>query len=150
RQRLALRPRRPPRRPGHRGLLRPRRAPARGQHRPQRRPRLDQPRRAVRWLQALRARPGERSGGAGRVHRAQDHQVPGAMNREAGGSLAKLLAWRAAENPDAGFMFVEDDGPWTYGQLAAAAARIAAALNVAPGERVIVRVGNDERFLPAL
>jgi long-chain acyl-CoA synthetase len=67
-----------------------------------------------------------------------------------GGSLAKLLAWRVAENPDAGFMFVEDDGPWTYGQLAAAATRIAGELSVAPGERVIVRIGNDERFLPAL
>jgi long-chain acyl-CoA synthetase len=67
-----------------------------------------------------------------------------------GGSLAKLLAWRVAENPDAGFVFVEDDGPWTYGELAAAATRIAGELSVAPGERVIVRIGNDERFLPAL
>ncbi|HEY2831553.1 MAG TPA: class I adenylate-forming enzyme family protein [Sporichthyaceae bacterium] len=71
-------------------------------------------------------------------------------DRIPGGSLAKLLAWRAAENPDAGFVFVEDDGPWTYGQLAAAASRIATQLTVTPGDRVIVRVGNDERFLPAL
>jgi long-chain acyl-CoA synthetase len=70
--------------------------------------------------------------------------------REPGGSLARLLSWRLGENPDAGFVFVEDDGPWTYGQLAGEAARIAADLKVAPGERVIVRVGNDERFLPAL
>jgi long-chain acyl-CoA synthetase len=68
--------------------------------------------------------------------------------RTARGSLAQLLAWRLAEAPDAGFVLVEDDGPWTYRQLAAGAARVAAGLSsVRPGDRVVARVGNDERFL---
>ncbi len=69
--------------------------------------------------------------------------------REPRGSLARLLAWRLAENPDAGFVLVEDDGPWTYRQIAAAAARVAADLKVQPGDRVVIRIGNDERFLAA-
>ena len=71
--------------------------------------------------------------------------------REPTGSLAHLLAWRLDEQPDRGFLHVEDNGPWSYAALAAAAVslddRLAA---VAPGERVVVRVGNDERFLPAV
>jgi long-chain acyl-CoA synthetase len=71
--------------------------------------------------------------------------------REPGGSLAHLLAWRLAEAPDAGFVLVEDTGPWTYRQLAAAAVRVTRGLDtVQPGDRVVVRVGNEERFLPAL
>ncbi len=70
--------------------------------------------------------------------------------RDAGGSLARLLAWRRDEAPDAGFVLVEDDGPWTYRQLAAGAARVAAGLDtVRPGDRVVIRIGNDERFLAA-
>jgi long-chain acyl-CoA synthetase len=67
--------------------------------------------------------------------------------REPSGSLARLLAWRLAEAPDAGFVFVEDDGPWTYRRLAAAAVSVARELDgVAPGGRVVLRIGNDERF----
>ena len=70
--------------------------------------------------------------------------------REARGSLANLLTWRLAEAPDAGFVHVEDDGPWTYRQLAAAAVRVATGLDgVAAGDRVVLRIGNDERFLAA-
>jgi acyl-CoA synthetase (AMP-forming)/AMP-acid ligase II len=73
--------------------------------------------------------------------------------RVGAGSLASLLAWRAVEAPDHGFVFVEDEPARTFGQLAAAAAdldtRLAQA-GIGAGARVIVRVGNDERFLPAL
>jgi long-chain acyl-CoA synthetase len=75
---------------------------------------------------------------------------PGLMSRESTGSLAHLLAWRAAERPDFPLLYVEDEGPWTVGALAAAATDIAERLAVKPGERAVVRVGNDERFLPAL
>ena len=77
---------------------------------------------------------------------------PGAapVDREPSGSLARLLAWRLAEAPDDGFVFVEDDGPWTYRQLAAAAVEVARKLDgVAPGGRVVLRIGNDERYLAA-
>jgi long-chain acyl-CoA synthetase len=69
------------------------------------------------------------------------------------GSLAHLLAWRARERPDFALLYVEDEGPWCVGHLARAARDLADALKaagVAPGGRVIVRVGNDERFLAAL
>ncbi|HEX4360599.1 MAG TPA: class I adenylate-forming enzyme family protein [Pseudonocardia sp.] len=71
------------------------------------------------------------------------------------GSLANLLAWRLAEGPDRGFLHVEDDGPWSYARLAAASVALGDRLGdrlgaVAPGARVVVRVGNDERFLPAV
>lgn len=68
------------------------------------------------------------------------------------GSIGKLLQWRFEERPDHGFLFVEDDGPWTYSSIAAEAARAAAylqATGVRPGDLVIVRAGNDERFLAA-
>jgi long-chain acyl-CoA synthetase len=71
----------------------------------------------------------------------------GSVSREPGGSLARLLDWRLAERPDGGFVFVADDGPWTYRALAATAARTADGLpGVRPRDRVLVRVGNDERF----
>ena len=67
------------------------------------------------------------------------------------GSLAGLLAWRLAEAPDRGFLHVEDDGPWTYAQLAAASVALGRRLDgIGSGDRVVVRVGNDERFLPAV
>ena len=69
------------------------------------------------------------------------------------GSLAQLLAWRVAERPDHPCVWVEDEGPWSVGQLAATAVATAGALDavgVEPRCRVIVRVGNDERFLAAL
>ena len=72
---------------------------------------------------------------------------------EPGGSLAHLLAWRAAERPDFPLLYVEADGPWTTGALAAAAAATADTLErhgVGPGDRVLVRLGNDERYLAAL
>ena len=68
--------------------------------------------------------------------------------RAPGGSLARLLGWRLAERPEAGFLYVEDEGPWTYAQLAAAATKLDLE-RVRPGERVVVRIGNDQRFLPA-
>jgi long-chain acyl-CoA synthetase len=69
------------------------------------------------------------------------------------GSLAQLLAWRAAERANFPFLYVEDTGPWTVGQLASAAAELADRLRgagVAAGNRVVLRVGNDERFPAAL
>jgi long-chain acyl-CoA synthetase len=73
------------------------------------------------------------------------------MERAPRGSLAYLLAWRLAEESGRGFLYVEDDGPWTYARLAAASVDLAERLaNLAPGDRVVVRVGNDERFLPAV
>lgn len=73
--------------------------------------------------------------------------------RVGSGSLASLLAWRAVERPEHGFVFVEDEPARTFGQLAASAAaldtRLAEAA-VGRGVRVVIRVGNDERFLPAL
>jgi long-chain acyl-CoA synthetase len=72
---------------------------------------------------------------------------------EPGGSLARLLAWRSAERPGHPFLWVEEEGPWTIGGLAAAAQEIAGRLEsagVQAGDRVLVRVGNDSRFLPAL
>jgi long-chain acyl-CoA synthetase len=72
---------------------------------------------------------------------------------EPSGTLLKLLAGRAAERPEHPFLWVEDAGPWTLGDLAAAAAAIAddlRAAGVGRGDRVLLRIGNDERFLPAL
>lgn len=69
------------------------------------------------------------------------------------GSVSKLLAWRLEEKPGHQFLYVEDDGPWSYRQIAAAAVRVTDALRdngVGAGASVVVRVGNDERYLPAL
>jgi long-chain acyl-CoA synthetase len=71
---------------------------------------------------------------------------------EPGGSLAHLLATRAAERPGFPVTYVEDEGPWSAGALAGAADALAARLadvGVGPGDRVLVRLGNDERFLAA-
>jgi long-chain acyl-CoA synthetase len=73
--------------------------------------------------------------------------------RVGSGSLSALLAWRAAERPGHGFLYVEQDPVWTFGELARAAAELdgrLAAAGVGSSSRVVVRVGNDERFLPAL
>ena len=70
-----------------------------------------------------------------------------------GGSLARLFAWRLAERPDFPFCWVEEDGPYSLAALAAAADGLAARLRqsgIGRGDRVLVRLGNDERFLPAL
>jgi len=74
-----------------------------------------------------------------------------AQVRVAEGSLAHLLAWRLAEDPGRGFLFVEDEGPWTFAQLAAASVGLGDRLTdvVEPADRVVVRLGNDERFIPA-
>jgi long-chain acyl-CoA synthetase len=70
--------------------------------------------------------------------------------REPAGSLARLLAWRLQEAPDRGFLFVEHEGPWTFSQLAASAAAPSRRLDdVGLDDRVVLRTGNDERFLPA-
>jgi long-chain acyl-CoA synthetase len=69
------------------------------------------------------------------------------------GSLAHLVAGRASERPDFGLLYVEDDGPWTIRSVAAAANSLATQLDTAGigrGSRVLVRLGNDERFLAAL
>lgn len=69
------------------------------------------------------------------------------------GSLARLLEWRARERPDFPLLWVEDAGPWTVGDLAAAAEGVHRDLvgaGLRPGDRVLVRIGNDERFLPAV
>lgn len=70
-----------------------------------------------------------------------------------GGSLAHLIGWRNAERPTFDFLWVEDSGPWTVGRLTASALDIERRLAEAgtgAGDRVLVRLGNDERFLPAL
>ena len=69
------------------------------------------------------------------------------------GSLAVLLAWRSLERPDGRFLSVEEDSDFSFGELAESARSTAAALRdagVGRGGRVVVRVGNDERFLPAV
>ena len=69
------------------------------------------------------------------------------------GSLARLMARRVADGPDAPLLFVEDEGPWSVGQLAAASTALAerlGAMGLDRGQRVAVRLGNDERFLVAL
>ncbi|MDQ1491661.1 MAG: long-chain acyl-CoA synthetase, partial [Actinomycetota bacterium] len=75
------------------------------------------------------------------------------MAFEAGGSVARLLGCRATERPDHPFLWVEERGPWTLGALAGASAGLATTLReagVRPGDRVLLRIGNDARFLPAL
>lgn len=65
------------------------------------------------------------------------------------GSLAKLLQWRLFEDAGRAFVYVEDDGPWSYGAIAASAVTIRGRLvdaGVRAGDRVVVRVGNDQRF----
>jgi long-chain acyl-CoA synthetase len=66
------------------------------------------------------------------------------------GSLAQLLVGRAAERPDHPFLWVEEEGPWTLADIAGAAAAVANELDVGPGDRVLLRLGNDEHALPAL
>jgi long-chain acyl-CoA synthetase len=69
------------------------------------------------------------------------------------GSLAHLLQWRLDERPDLPFLWVEDDGPWTFADLGAVASDLEVRLaqaGVGSHDRVLVRLGNDERFLPAL
>ena len=81
------------------------------------------------------------------MHETRAVRVPLSDGRVPAGSLARLLAWRLAEAPDSGFVFVEDDGPWTYRQLAAASVSAARRLGaLEPGGRVVLRIGNDERF----
>jgi long-chain acyl-CoA synthetase len=70
-----------------------------------------------------------------------------------GGSLARLIQWRLDERPDFDFLWVEDDGPWSIARLGAAAVDVEgrlAAADIGAGDRILVRLGNDERFLPAL
>ncbi len=65
------------------------------------------------------------------------------------GSLSKLLQWRVDEQPDRGFLYVEDDGPWSYGAIAEQAVELHHALieaGVRRGDLVVTRIGNDERF----
>jgi long-chain acyl-CoA synthetase len=72
---------------------------------------------------------------------------------QASGSLANLLVWRAFERPEFPLLYVERLGPWTTGGLAAAAGELSLRLarrGVGTGDRVLIRLGNDERFLPAL
>lgn len=65
------------------------------------------------------------------------------------GNIAHLLVVRATEDPAAGFVYADREGPWTYADVAEAARELAAQLRdqgVLPGQRVVVRIGNDERF----
>jgi long-chain acyl-CoA synthetase len=69
------------------------------------------------------------------------------------GSLAALLAWRVAEVPDQAYLYVEDQEPWSFAELATAAAGLAgrlAAAGIGRGDKVIGRMANDERFLVVL
>ena len=72
---------------------------------------------------------------------------------EPGGSALRLLTCRAEERPQHPFLWVEGRGPWTLGSLAASAARVGASLvagGVGSRNRVLIRIGNEARFLPAL
>jgi long-chain acyl-CoA synthetase len=72
---------------------------------------------------------------------------------EPSGSLVRLLAWRGDERPAHPFVHVEDEGPWSVGDVASAAHDLAgrlAAVGVGAGDRILVRLGNDERFPAAL
>jgi long-chain acyl-CoA synthetase len=61
-----------------------------------------------------------------------------------------MLSWRLGEAPARGFVFVEDEGPWTYAQIAAAAVDLEERLtDISAGDRVAIRFGNDERFVAA-
>jgi long-chain acyl-CoA synthetase len=65
------------------------------------------------------------------------------------GNIAQLLAVRATEDPGAGFVYADTQGPWTYADVADAARLLAERLperGVGRGDRVVVRIGNDERF----
>jgi long-chain acyl-CoA synthetase len=65
------------------------------------------------------------------------------------GNIGHLMAVRATEDPGAAFVYADRQGPWTYADVARAAATLAAELRdrgVQPGQRVVVRIGNDERF----
>jgi long-chain acyl-CoA synthetase len=68
---------------------------------------------------------------------------------DAAGSVAKLLQWRVGEQPDREFLYVEDDGPWSYAGIADQAAALHDKLiegGVRRGDLVVIRVGNNERF----
>jgi long-chain acyl-CoA synthetase len=83
----------------------------------------------------------------------QSPQVDSLAGAVGQGSLAVLLAWRCAEAPDHGFLHIEDESAWSFRELTSAAANIAgelAAAGVTRGDRVLCRIGNDERFLPVL
>jgi long-chain acyl-CoA synthetase len=72
---------------------------------------------------------------------------------ESGGSALRLLTCRAEERPGHPFLWVEDRGPWTLGALTASAAKAVVPLTAGGlrfGDRVLLRIGNDARFLPAL
>lgn len=72
---------------------------------------------------------------------------------EPGGSALRLLTCRAEERPSHPFLWVEERGPWTLGAFTGSAATVATTLQaggVRPGDRVVLRIGNDARFLPAL
>jgi long-chain acyl-CoA synthetase len=80
-------------------------------------------------------------------------QVDELAGRIGSGSLSALLAWRALEGPEHGYLSVEEESPFTFGELAQAAADLDARLAEAGagrGDVVLVRIGNDERFLPAV
>jgi acyl-CoA synthetase (AMP-forming)/AMP-acid ligase II len=65
----------------------------------------------------------------------------------------QLLAWRTDERPNFPLLYVEDDGPWLVGAIAATAVELSRGLEqvgVKAGDRVLVRLGNDERYLAAL
>ena len=72
---------------------------------------------------------------------------------EPGGSALRLLTCRAEERPTHQFLWLEERGPWTLGSLTASASRVAASLvagGVGSRNRVLLRIGNEARFLPAL
>lgn len=80
-------------------------------------------------------------------------EVEALRSRAGQGSLAVLLAWRALERPGHQFLSVEEDPGFSFAVLAASArstARALASVGAGRGSRVLVRVGNDERFLPAV
>ncbi|HEV7861988.1 MAG TPA: HAD-IA family hydrolase [Acidimicrobiia bacterium] len=83
----------------------------------------------------------------------RDRPEGDAVAFEPGGSALRLLACRVAERPDHPFLWVQERGPWTLGGLASATAALAVELTAAglqPGDRTLIRLGNDARFLPAL
>jgi long-chain acyl-CoA synthetase len=78
---------------------------------------------------------------------------PPAVAFEPGGSAERLLSCRAAERPDYPFLWVEERGPWLLGDLGSEASALGGVLRsggIGPGDRVVLRLGNDALFLPGL
>lgn len=72
-----------------------------------------------------------------------------AVGGEGSGNLAALLSLRCEEDGRAPFLYVDERGPWSYDDIAAAAGAVGARLaeiGIGRGDRVAIRIGNDVGF----